>query len=70
MEKSDEKADEKSDEKAEVKPLSDKERAKRIVESQIYHFRFLEKSMGLDKEWIAKKVGSLRFVLQMLEKLV
>jgi len=53
----------------EKKPLSDKERAIRVVEGQIYHWRFLEKALGLDKTFIARKVGALRFVLGQLEKL-
>jgi hypothetical protein len=51
------------------KQLSDKERALLILKGMIAHFRHLEKALMLDETKIAKKVGALRFVSGLIEKM-
>jgi hypothetical protein len=51
------------------KKLSDKERAVLILKGEIAHWRHLEKGLGADKSLIAKKIGAIRFVMGLVEKL-
>lgn len=51
------------------KPLTDKERAALIINGEIAHWRHLEKGVGSDKTFVAKKIGALRFVAGLIEKL-
>lgn len=51
------------------KPLTDKERATLIINMEIAHWRHLEKGVGADKTYVAKKIGALRFIAGLIEKL-
>ncbi|OGI38891.1 MAG: hypothetical protein A2612_01555 [Candidatus Moranbacteria bacterium RIFOXYD1_FULL_44_12] len=53
----------------EIAQLTDKERALLILKGQIATWRHLEKVFLIDQAKIAKKVGAIRFVSGLIEKM-
>lgn len=50
----------------EYKNLSPREQATELISAEIVHWKHLEKGLGVDMEFVKKKIGGLQFVQRVI----